>query len=205
MAEAQARWDKAIQQARDLLNYDREPNVAKLARKYLTVSDTVRWRAHGGGGETRNGLMPLTPFGFSPVEVLEAMYRLVGYQILDDGDPGVGYMYYGRDGLTACGPDHLWEDIYNLGDEGEEPEPEVDAEPYFHRCVEVLRRTYPDAKALTFERALEVLEYHEKRNDEYNKTCIEDGDATPEEMAPSPEELLLAQLVEELTRGKADD
>jgi hypothetical protein len=129
-------------------------------------------------------------------EWLEAVAQFIGYDLLDDGDPGIGYLRFDlhQGGFVACPKDH------------------EDAKPYFHLSVEYLRKTVPDAAYLDVERALEVLDWYEtrlrkdrkqmqaqmRRAAKTGRFCIWTEDDLAD-FDPRPEQLALAALADELT------
>lgn len=151
-AEAR-RWDEVVQRYREVLTSPHYKSVgaAELALRWLTVTQRTRLQVMLGNDSTYT-LFDEDPRSFPgayyPIDILEQGLHLICYQIGDDGEPGVAYYRYGvldhEATYVSCGSD------------------DPDAMPYFHACVDELRKTYPDALALTYERALAALEWHEK-------------------------------------------
>ncbi len=195
MAAADQRWERAVDRVRQYFHY-RDPTVRALTKRVLTVGRSVLWRVLGGDSRSQE-LMPYGPVPYAPVEVLEFLRTFIGWAILDDGDPGVGYMRYDlmKGELVPCAQDHMHYDP-----EEPECEPYADAEPYFHQSLEHLRETYPEAVYLTAERALEVLEWHAKQQAQHDAWDIEDAkEEGVDPPQPSEKALLLRQLAEELS------
>lgn len=173
IATASERFDKAIETARTRLNYDRttfyegfeatdatrehDAKVRKLARLILTCSDFTRHRVFGGieygFGITLNAYSGQV--GYDICALMEFIGYFVGYEILDDGEPGLGYYrscimdpeHPGKS-FVRCGPDHK------------------DAEPYFCRNIDWLREDYPDAECLGLDNAIAAIEFHEQKRAE---------------------------------------
>ena len=80
--------------------------------------------------------------------MLEFISLFVNHEIMDDGEPAVGYCYYdghNRPCETPCGPDH------------------PRAMPYLHRSIDLLVKTRPDAEPMGATEALKVLAWYEAR------------------------------------------
>lgn len=157
---ADKRWEEAIAGARRFFRYDNphglaEPNaehdakVRELAHALLSTRDL--YSVLGGMEDSFRLKMNGYP-GYSygpPVSRLEFIRFFIGHEILDDGEPGVGYYRstigdekQTSDMFARCGPDH------------------PRAQPYFHRSIDLLRQDYPDAEWLSLDRALEILAFH---------------------------------------------
>lgn len=162
LTTAASEWDQAIDRLREFLARHSEQEN-ELVRRLVTAPDQVRFRAYGLDVPGLAGF----PAPYRPFEIIEDALCMVGYQILDDGEPGVAY--YRQDGSGCqeiCGPEH----------DG--------ARPYFHRNLDALRRAYPDAAALTVELGLEVLAVHEADEAEFREWAAEhepDDDSLAEE------------------------
>lgn len=194
MAEANSQWKDAVDRIRDLLNHQ-SLNVRTLTARLLTVPSATQYAMFGG--EDRHEKMLSYPWlSFARgCSWLEGVAQFIGHDILDDGDPGIGFMRNdSHEGFTPCSKDH------------------EQAQPYIHRCVEVLRHTMPDAKLLQVESTLEVLDWYEAKRTRRRNRILEDiRDAQQtgqvslwdeDDLAaysPQPEELDLRALVDELT------
>lgn len=176
-----ARWDSAVLCIQRLLNH-KEPDVRALAYRLMTLDHGSVFAVFGGDG--RN----LTSYPYIAaacgVAFLEGIAHFISYDIRDDGDPGIGYMRHDdNEGFTPCSQDH------------------EDAKPYFHRCVEVLRRTVPDALLLDAKRALGVLDWYKSKRAEMREFVCGDDMFDAEDLAafePSAEERQLRALADEL-------
>lgn len=169
MAAANKRWDEAIEGYRRMLNYDRttyykgfegtpetaaaDATIRKLAKRFLTVSDSTRTSVFGSMEDGFGIKMNSYGCPDSVVGWLELLRFFVSHEILDDGSPAVGYYRstVGEKPRTSemfirCGKNH------------------PKAMPYFHRNIDVLREEgFGDAQWVCPEVALGVLEAHEAR------------------------------------------
>jgi len=145
MQAADERWEAAIEDARRFLCYDRrtypsfqateatdahDAKVREFARLMFSVCGQTRFKAFGGLGHGFGLQMNsyTGEVGYSAVALMEFVRYFIGHEILDDGEPGIGYyrsVMMDRDhpgeSYVLCGPDH------------------EDALPYFHRSIDVLR------------------------------------------------------------------
>jgi len=160
-------WDETVGRVARILCYNRNrPNcidedtlVRKVARRFFSISDSA---LYGALGSFSHGFGVKNVYGYGaymPNDILGLMDFVtffVGHEILDDGEPGIGYYRLGdfekgEEFYVICGSDH------------------PGATPYFHNCIDLLRDTYPDAKWCTLEKALETLNFHQAKQLE----CIE--------------------------------
>lgn len=138
-----SRWEEAIECARALFV---DPEQARLATLFLSATELTRYYLFGANNKKLNGLFGERICTGSTCELLEMMHSFISYHLLDDGDPGLAYMATNEYGeWVQCESD------------------ELDAMPYFHRCVEEQREIYPDAKLLMTDSAVEAFEWYEKR------------------------------------------
>ena len=199
LAAADTRWEHAVEDMTRLLNYRNDAPgaqghyysspehiaaVREVTRRLLTCDGMVRFYLLGGTLYGR----PEAKYTYypdvcneDPCSLMEFIRFFVSHELLDDGEPGLAF-YKRQDRVgecVPCGPD------------------DPDAQPYFHRCVDVLRDDYPNAQWLSVELALEVLtkteEEHEAFEARMNLLYEE------ERYAPSKQELQLRALAEELT------
>lgn len=192
MAAADSRWEHAVNRIKTLLN-DRSADVRTVTYRLLTAPTSTRYAMFGGDG--RSGKMHSYPWlsSIEGCDWLEGVVHFVGHELLDDGDPGIGYMRHDDyDGFTPCAKDH------------------EQAQPYVHRCLELLRSTVPDALTLNTKGALEILDWYEARRSRvrasiqaaiqqgYNPCEWDEDDVAAYE--PHPEELALRALAEELMK-----
>lgn len=183
MAAAQERWQNAVEDVKSYLNHT-DVLVRRVAVRLLTIDSHSLWCVLGADTPALHGYAP----PYTPVARMEFVCFFVGHELLDDGDPGVGYYRYGRFGdRVLCAADA----------EG--------AIPYFHSRVDTLRRTYPNAELLTADRALEILEWHAARHTEYVAWAREEEseDTSLETGAAAVQDRLVAQLATELTEETA--
>ena len=168
--QAASRWDEALKGVRRFLTYDRrklhpgltpsaasdehDAQVRQLTHKLFSVTNGIRFNVLGGissgFGIQMSSYAHQMPY--DPCELMEFIQFFVGHEILDDGEPGVGY-YRNTIGdpertsesFVLCTKDH------------------PKAEPYFHRNIDELRKFDPNAEHLTLDLALEILAWYEKR------------------------------------------
>ena len=170
IAAADKRWEDAVRDAHRYLTYDRverhpdfeatdetraaDAKVRKLTRLLFTVHDSTRHSALGGieynFGIEMDGYGPQVPHDLCGL--MEFVRWFIGHEILDDGEPGIGYFRSTigdetrtSDPFARCGKDH------------------PKAQPYFHRNIDRLRADYPESKWLGVDGAIEVLEFYENR------------------------------------------
>ena len=149
------RWDDAVGKVRELLR-SRSRIVREVTHRFFTVSSSTRFSVFGGA-EYGHGIKLhgyVNQMAYSPVALMEFIQFFVNHELLDDGEPGVGY-YRSTLGdqkrlgewLVRCSKAH------------------PKAQPYFHRSTEVLREEGydEDYETLTPERALEILDWYEER------------------------------------------
>ncbi len=217
IAKADKRWEDAVNEARPHLTYDRnvfygeadhfktpeavehDANVRKLARLLFTVHDSTRHSLFGG---LYGQGIELNSYGdtYSLCGMLEFLRYFIGHEILDDGEPGLGYYRStvgdeprANESYVRCGPD----------DKG--------AEPYFCRSIDWLREDYPGAEHLTLKTAIESLEFYEnkraKRGESMRKHREERGDKSfwsAEQVAhysePSKQQREWIAVIDEITQ-----
>jgi len=173
MKAADNRWESACRDARRFLCYDRgleypdradlategekahDAKVRELARLLMSCTGTTRYHAFGGledGFRVKmDGYGSYIPYE-DPCALMEFIRFFVGHEILDDGEPGIGY-YRSTIGdeershidFVRCAPDH------------------PKAQPYFHRNVDMLRQEYPESKYLDVDDAIEILRFYEAK------------------------------------------
>lgn len=170
VAAAAKRFDEAIETLRIRLNYDRavfyrgftatdatrehDAKARKLARLILTCSEGTRHSVFGGieygFGITLNAYSG--QMGYDLCSLMEFIGYFIGHEILDDGEPGLGYYRSTvgdkertADTFVRCGPDVKG------------------AQPYFCRSIDWLREDYPEAEWLSLDGAIAAIEWHEKR------------------------------------------
>lgn len=193
MAAANSQWEEAVARIKALLN--RKDAVRTLTTRLLTASTSTRFAMFGGDG--RNEKMLSYPWLSSAEDcaLLEGVAQFIEHDLLDDGDPGIGYMRYDPyEGFTPCSKEH------------------EDAKPYIHRCVEVLRHTVPEAPLLHVDNTLEVLDWYEGKRTRRRNRILRDIQEAEQEgrqshwdeddvaaYSPRPDELAMQALVEELT------
>lgn len=148
---AVTRWEDAVARIRDLLCYDRsahfqgdytdalrdeDAQVRKLTYLLMTAHPMDLYHVFGGVGGCSYGP------AYSNIDLMEKVSHLVGHEILDDGEPGLGY-------LRLDPRTRKW-----IPCQATDP----GAEGYFHRHFEVLREYDPDAEWLCLDNAIAVLE-----------------------------------------------
>jgi len=188
-SEAQ-RWDDIVDRIKQLLRFGcpneriSDEAVQQLTAELITMPSYVRFNVLGAEHPNLNGY----PVPHEPIDILEFVAQFVGYAILDDGEPGIGYHRYDMmESFVPCGPDH------------------PDARPYFHSCVDALREDYPEAEWLSEVRALEIVrsetERYHRQEAEWREIFPEDYEDEPH--GPSNNDrtrLLLQQLVKDLQK-----
>lgn len=198
IAKADDRWEDACRDARRFLCYDRgasypdradlmtegckahDAKVRELARLLMSCTGTTRYHAFGGledGFRIKlDGYGGYIPYD-DPCALMEFIRFFVGHEILDDGEPGIGYYRHARFDDEA--ERHLTFVRCGKDDEG--------AEPYFARNIDLLRADYPDSKWLDVEDAIEILQFHEakqvKRIEGMKRRLAKHGDDAFEKQA----------------------
>lgn len=191
-----ARWEAAVRGIQPYL-VNRTPEVHKLTRLMMTASSSTLYGVLGGmetGFDiTMNGYGMVS--GMDPISLMEFLQFFIGHEILDDGDPGIGYYRSPRseenthETFVRCSGDH------------------PDARPYFHSNIELLRKEYPDSKRLRLEDAIEIIEGYEQRRREMAASIREDiakyGDACfwgdhARDYDDTPSQKMRAALVDEI-------
>ena len=173
VARAKAGWADACRDVRRFLCYDRGAEVRELARLLMSCTGATRYFALGGledgfciklGGYS--GRLPHD----DPCALMEFISFFVGHEILDDGEPGVGYYRYAH--LDEKAESHITFVRCGKDDDG--------AEPYFAGSIDLLREDYPDAERLDVEGAIEILQFYEakqvKRIEDMKRQLMEGGD-----------------------------
>lgn len=186
LAEADQQWESAVERIKGLLAYKHDPKVRILAYHLLTMDRSSLFTMFGGDG--RNDLCSYPHISSAHgCEFLHALAQFISYDILDDGDPGIGYLRHDDyTGFTPCAKDH------------------EDAVPYFHRSVEYLRKTVPDALCLEVGRALEVCDFYTARQEERRVSWTKDmenewlDEEDRKAFDPTPEEVQFKAFVDEL-------
>ncbi len=177
---AEEDWDDAVAQIRRHLIRN---ETRLLTTKLLTISNSIRFNIFGGDRIALHSY----PSHACPhtCAVLETVNHFVGHEVLDDGEPGIGYMRHDMyKGFVPCKPTHK------------------DAKPYFHRNIDLLRRRLPDAKLVNIKEALEVIAWHEQKEADMTAWMRGQPDLFDEEemkyREPTPLQLQMQRLVEEL-------
>lgn len=152
------RWEENLNGIKYLLTYPEE-NVRILTKKILTMAHQDRHCMFGGLSDGFGIKMDgYEEIPYNLCDLMDFIGFFVSHEILDDGNPGIGY-YRSTIGEERGG------DIFVLCTANDK-----DAAPYFCRSMEILSKRDPNAKYLTIERALEVLTWYEvqrKKNQEY--------------------------------------
>jgi len=147
MREQKADWDSAMARVRRLLNAD-IPTVRALTYRLLSVNSMTLFYALGGEWYGRGGAVGEHVYAFpeSVYDLLEFVSFLVGYEILDDGEPAIGYYVLGENGRPAlCSPET------------------EDSKPFFHRSHEILADFCSwEVEHLSCRQALRILNAYER-------------------------------------------
>jgi hypothetical protein len=194
MAKANSQWERAVSRIKGLLNH-LDAGVRSLTSRILTAPTSTRFTMFGG--DARNEKILSYPW-LSFVEggdLLEGVAQFIEHELLDDGDPGIGYMQHDPyEGFTPCSKHHK------------------DAKPYIHRCVEVLRHTVPEAPSLNVYDVLEILDWYETDRNRMRagiQAVIEQGNLLgwrADDLAayePRPEQRTMQLLIAELTNTES--
>jgi hypothetical protein len=204
LKKAENRWDDAVQRARRFLT-DPSPDIRELARLMLTASGQTMYSVLGGMeygfGIAMNGYVDHSSEDLC--SRMEFIGYFIGHELLDDGEPGIAYYRATdweeetSDTYVTCGPDH------------------ENAQPYFHRNVDILRQEYPEAKLLNVRDAIWVIQKHEQDRLETAASIRADiaehgnGALLDEEDAQSfddtPEQAMRAALVAEIIALPEED
>lgn len=158
LESAGRQWDDAVEQIRDLLQYQHSSEnlssqVREVTRLLFEVSGQTRYAVFGGieDGFSLSLGGYHSQLGYDLLSYMEFVSWFVRHELLDDGNPGVGYYRNllwedpsSVQTFTTCGPDH--------------PE----GIPYFARDVDVLRGRWPGSKMLHLDGAIEILRWHEE-------------------------------------------
>ena len=155
MAAADKRWEDAIVRIKRMLGYD-DKKVRTLTYRLLYADSQARFNMFGGDGRSgTNGYYHLA-VGSTPCTIMEETAQFVSHEILDDGDPGLGYHRYDLEGrmggFQPCDKDAKG------------------AKPYFHHSLELLQEKYPKAKYVGMEEALKVLDWYDAEEEKRAKT-----------------------------------
>ena len=168
--------DKAVIELKPLIQH-RDPLIQRLTKELLVTDRSILYGALGS----------LTKYGYicwdtNPLSWLQFITQFIHYDILDDGDPGIAYTKYDM---------KLGSFVYCKSNARR-------AEPVFHQSLEMLRETYPDAKVLTPARALEIIEWHKKKDAEHQAYILEEFPEDIQSYKPDPAKEILKELIEEL-------
>lgn len=159
--EESERFDDALNGIKYLLNYkskyEDEKLVQELTEKILCLRDVSKYAMFGSLNNNLSGYN----IGFTPIRQMEELRHFISHEIIDDGDPGIGY-YKQENRLSLVEIPCLKEDR--------------GARPYFHRSFEKLLKFDPKAEYCSIENALKVVQFYIdeeartiKRNKRYNK------------------------------------
>lgn len=155
LAAESERWDKAARKVAGLLQSS-DPQVRELTERLLLLDGQGLFHAFGG-----------VAYGFgikidsyynevgssSLVSYFEFIERFINYEILDDGDPGIGYFRF-----SMC--DETDDDDLSTYKTCTADTP--GAQPYFCRHTEALYKAgLGDGRGVTLEQAINVLKFYE--------------------------------------------
>ena len=143
-----------------------------------------------GGFWQPNGYMLWLKALDSPLNRMEFIVHFIGNELLDDGDPGIGW--------------HRYAAIDNCCEMEDCLETDSGAKPYFHNCHELLPA---DGKHLYIKDVIWILDWHERREEEFYKHFndidnVLDHQNKIEERPP--ENPMLVELVREICGGVND-
>lgn len=169
-AQISTRFEQALERLKGFARRDSESWLKELVYKLLTSRVLC---AAAGGYEQPNGYTHwFQGDSNEPLLRMEFIVFFIGHELLDDGDPGIGWQRW-----TGGCP--LVEDC---------PETHPRAQPYFHCCHEILP---PGSKRLGPDEVLWVLDWHEKKEAAYFAGMKEDY---PNDPGRPPENPLLVDL-----------
>ena len=162
LKETMREWDDIVSSTQRLLHYD-DSSIRALTYRLLSVNHMTRFYVLGGQFIGRPELAKYS-YGsvHNPFEIMNFVSFFVGHEIIDDGDPAVGY--------------------YNLGPYGNPvlcPPGTKDAKAFFHTSHEVLSKTYrwDNTEHLNAAVALRILnEYERNRARKFHNTGTDDMD-----------------------------
>jgi len=115
------------------------------------LTSRVLASAIGGYEQTKGYMSWLNGNSDTPLNRMEFIVHFVGHELLDDGDPGIGWHRWTRDGRL------MMEDCLETDNK---------AEPYFNTCHELLP---PGSKHLYVKDVIWILDWHEKKEEEFYK------------------------------------
>ena len=162
----ETRFESAFKRLQDLSTYD-EGRYVEVIYRILSCRVDILYSVLGA----------FSQYGYhhewdgGPLTRMEFLVHFVAHELLDDGDPGIGWHKY------------------NMKEGIKEPCLENDrkGEPYLHRCHEILP---PGSKWADEETTIWVLDWHEKKEEErykfYNETR-------------KPEDPMLIELAKSIT------
>lgn len=179
-AEAE-RWEKAASNVAKLLQ-DKDPRVRELTERLLLIDGQGLFNAFGGitygfgikidsyYDEVGSGCLVL---------YFEFIKRFITCEILDDGDPGIGYFRYSL--FDETDDDDL--STYKMCKADEEG-----AKPYFCRHTETLYKAgLGDGRGVTLEQAIEVLKFYE--NERLERIKFYESELEGDDPTLTPEEI----------------
>jgi len=152
------------------------------------LTSRVLTSAVGGFGQPNGYMSSGLESSRSPLNRMEFIVHFVGHELLDDGEPGIGWHRYDERNGTM-------EDCL---------ETDSGAKPYFHRCHEDLPG---GGKHLFVKDVIPVLDWHEKKEEERYKQWNDihnmlDHQNKIEERPP--ENPMLVELAKEICGGTVD-
>ena len=185
MAKESARVDDAMTGIRNLLS-DRDPKVRTLTYRLLTMDRSSFSMVFGTCVPELGGF--ICTASSRGISTLEGISHFVSYHLMDDGEPGIGYMKYDDEmGYVMC------------------PVDQDGAMPYFHISCPSLQKVYPNAEWLNYDNALKVLDFYvEKHAADIELFKDEEWLFGEDQLKPTDEEKQLRALADELVAGGPD-
>jgi len=152
------RFDYAFKRLKEFATNKKHSEMSKKHSEiiYRILTSRVLYDAIGEGdiyGYTVN-------WDPGPLSRMEFLVHFVGHELLDDGDPGVGWHKYNL----------------KTGEKDACREQDKRAQPFFHHCHEMLP---PGSKRLYEEEVIWVLDWHERYDEERYEG--EDEERKPED------------------------
>lgn len=185
LARESSRVDDAMAGIRSLLFY-RNENVRTLTYRLLTMDRSSFSLVFGACVPELDGFIHTA--SSRGISTLEGISHFISYHLLDDGEPGIGYMKYDEEmGYVMC------------------PKDQDGAMPYFHISCPSLQKVYPDAEWLNDDNALKVLDFYvEKHAQDIEMYKDEAWLFGEDQLKPTNEEKQLRALADELVANGPD-
>jgi len=166
--QIEKRFVKEFERLKELAVYDNN-RYNEIIYRILSCRADVLYDAIGAQGQ--NGYGHMINWETGPLSRMEFLTFFVAHELLDDGDPGVGWHKYDqKEGtMKPCAED------------------ERRSKPFWHCCHEILP---PGSKHLYEDEVIWVLDWHENYEERYYKDFGEQR---------KPEDPMLIELAKSIT------